>query len=253
MLFDYYPRLKNTFIHRSLLRKETFVLSKIDKVGFVSKNSSVLFKEIHKDFDFKKVFFVHNGIEDISYIPKNKQIDNNKLILTCAASISERKGQDILVKAAALLDEKARKKLKIYLLGVGPLMSDLYIFVKNNNLVDVIIFKGQVNDVNKYLLESDGFILTSRDEGLPMCIIEAMRVGLPIIATNIAGIPEQVINNENGYLINPSINELKAVLELALNDRIKFKEKGLLSRRLYEEKFILEKMLFGYSFILREV
>ena len=50
--------------------------------------------------------------------------------------------------------------------------------------------------VNKYLSEADLFILTSKDEGLPISIIEAMRASLPIIATKIAGIPEMIIDRK---------------------------------------------------------
>jgi len=250
MLLDYFPRLKNTFVHKQLLKKEKYVLSQINKVGFVSENSSKHFKALHPEFDKEKVFYVHNGIKNIKYnIPEKKQ--NSKLVLTCAASISDRKGQDIIVEAVNLLCENSKDNILINLLGTGPLLNNLEKTVKEYNLETVINFIGQVSNVNDYLLQSDGFILTSRDEGLPMCIIEAMRVNLPIIATKIAGIPEQVENDFNGYLIDPNVIELKDVLENILDDVDLFLKKGDASRKLFEEKFTEPKMIERYSDVLK--
>ena len=213
------------------------------------KNSSNLFKLQHPNFDKEKVFYVHNGIKNVKYnIPE--KILNSKLVLTCAASISDRKGQDIIVEAMNLLDKKIKDKISINLLGTGPLLNNLQKRVKEYNLENLIKFVGEVSNVNDYLLQSDGFILTSRDEGLPMCIIEAMRVNLPIIATEIAGIPEQVENEVNGYLIEPNVLELKCVLETIMNDVELFTKKGDNSRKIFEERFTESKMILKYSKIL---
>lgn len=59
-----------------------------------------------------------------------------------------------------------------------------------------IDFIGVSNQVENYLLRSDIFMLPSRDEGFPISILEAMRAGLPIISTNIAGIPEMVFRDQ---------------------------------------------------------
>ncbi len=91
--------------------------------------------------------------------------------------------------------------------------------------------------------------LMSNNEGLPISIIEAMRAGLPIISTNISGIPEQVTSFYNGILIKPIVSDLVNVL----NDLSKYdwKTMGENSRKRFENEFSLpDQMLKAYCDML---
>lgn len=96
---------------------------------------------------------------------------------------------------------------------------------------------GNSNQVNDYLTNSDAFILFSKDEGLPISIIEAMRCGLPIISTRIAGIPEMIVEGISGYLVDVDEQQLSELFEKILIDRPDFVKMGEKSRIIYEEKF----------------
>ena len=247
MLLDYFPKLKDSFIHNFLLKIESYVLDRIDSVGFVSEFSKNEFNKIHKNKYAQKAFFVHNGISLNTSDIKRSVTPKGIVKLVCAASISHRKGQDIIVDAVSKLDEIMKTKIEIVFLGEGPLKNSLEHKCEKNKINDIIRFEGAVSNVDDYLREADAFILCSRDEGLPMCIIEAMRAGLPIIGTRVAGIPEQIIDGENGYLIEPNVQSLSVVLNKLLNRDTDFTEMGNKSRELFEKSFTLEKMINEYS------
>ena len=89
---------------------------------------------------------------------------------------------------------------------------------------------GNSNQVNDYLTNSDACILFSKDEGLPISIIEAMRCGLPIISTRIAGIPEMIVEGISGYLVDVDEQQLSELFEKILIDRPDFVKMGKKSR-----------------------
>ena len=107
-------------------------------------------------------------------------------------------------------------------------------------------FIGNTKNVDKYLIQADCFILFSKNEGLPISIIEAMRAGLPIISTKIAGIPELVEDGKNGYLVEPNTEELANLLLKILKEYPDLEQMGKKSRKLFEQKFTKEKMLHIY-------
>src|SRR5690606_25360259 len=100
-----------------------------------------------------------------------------------------------------------------------------------------------------YLSSSDIFVLPSKDEGLPISIIEAMRAGLPVIATSVAGIPEMIDHQKNGLLIQPTITSLVSALT-SLN-KYDWQMMGKMARRTYEEKFTLHQMIKGYCTVIK--
>ena len=109
-----------------------------------------------------------------------------------------------------------------------------------------IYFAGNSNQVNDYLTNSDVFILFSKDEGLPISIIEAMRCGLPIISTRIAGIPEMIVEGISGYLVDADDRQLSELFEKILIDKPDLTKMGESSRMIYEEKFSQKAMILSY-------
>ena len=94
------------------------------------------------------------------------------------------------------------------------------------------------------LSQFTAIILTSRNEGLPISIIEAMREGLAIISTNISGIPELVENKHNGLLIDRSVEQLKEIFNNM--DSYNWEDMGENSLKLFEDKFTLDRVFTEY-------
>ena len=99
---------------------------------------------------------------------------------------------------------KSNSDWKLKIVGKGDkglsFLSDL---VKKNELEDQIIFTGFLDNVSEIMQKSSIFILSSRFEGMPLVLLEAMSHGKPVISTRVGGIPEIVVNGKNGYLVEP--------------------------------------------------
>ena len=93
------------------------------------------------------------------------------------------------------------------------------------DLTENIFLLGTIAEAAEYLKASDLFILASRSEAMPYAIIEATIAGLPIIATNVGGIPEVIENEKSGLLVKPLDNVAlnKAILEVRNNDKLRQK------------------------------
>ena len=142
------------------------------------------------------------------------------------------------------------KKLQIYnfiILGNGYLFEKAKIFLKSNNIKNVYLF-GKKIDVFKYLYESDLFLSTSLYEGHPISILEAMSIGLPIVASKVTGNIDTVKDNYSGFFyklgdINEACNCIERIMK---NNDIKLK---ISSNAFFTHRnlFTIAKMKNSYS------
>jgi len=117
------------------------------------------------------------------------------------------KGFDVMLEAA----ERFRDAdVSVCLVGDGPLYDSLQADVVERGLDETVFLTGYRDDIPQVLAASDILALPSFREGTPRVISEAMASGLPVVATEIAGIPEQVADGESGYLIPPGDPEALA-------------------------------------------
>jgi len=121
---------------------------------------------------------------------------------------------------------EARKRvpnLHGVIVGVGPLMGEVRRQIRRCGLEGAIHLVGQRRDVNALLRSGDVHLLTSREEGCPNCVLEAMAYRLPVVATGTRGTSEIVQNGETGLLAEVGdVGALaKAIVEVILNDELK--------------------------------
>jgi glycosyltransferase involved in cell wall biosynthesis len=126
--------------------------------------------------------------------------------------ISPEKGYDILLKAISEVSESVHE-IRLVILGEGGERGYLEAEVKRLGLDDKVLMPGYVANASRFLPLFKVFVLSSLTEGLPMVILEAMRAGVPIIATRVGGIPEVLENGAAGILID-SGNYLALVKKL---------------------------------------
>ncbi|AKH97419.1 glycosyltransferase family 4 protein [Halanaeroarchaeum sulfurireducens] len=137
--------------------------------------------------------------------------------------LADGKGHGVLLDAVESLKDFEGS---VCVVGDGPLYESLVEDVEDRGLSDQVFLTGFRDDVPRVLATSDVLVLPSFREGTPRVITEAMASGLPVVATDIAGIPEQVEDGENGYLIPTGDSE-------ALADRLE---------RLVADKELRERM-----------
>ncbi len=121
-------------------------------------------------------------------------------VIGTAARLSVEKGIDVLVLAAEIVTRRY-PSVGFVVFGDGPQRARLERMIAERNLGESFVFAGFRSDVQTLFPAFDIAALPSRNEGLPVAILEAMSVGLPVVATSVDGIPEAVIDGDCGYLV----------------------------------------------------
>lgn len=245
-----YPCLKSGAACRSLYKKVEFVLSNIDRLGFVSKTSMENFRKNYINFPQGRVFYNLNGIPDIC-VPSKKIKDSNRLNICCVGTVNERKGQRFIVDALLSMPQDSLRSLHIDIVGDGPIKDELEQRCKSSRINSCIEFWGSRSDIPEFLSNSEVFLLPSLDEGLPISIIEAMRQGLATVSTNVGGIPEMVEDGKTGIIIKPSADGVRTFLMSI--QHYDWTSMGKNARLLYETKFSVSCMVSNYCKVFTDV
>lgn len=200
----YYPVEK-------LLSRFTDVLITINEEDYKLANK--------KKFKAHKVEIVHGvGIDLKKFRPQTEQtkIDLRKkygyrdedFILIYVGELSYRKHQDTLIRMVELLKEDI-PNLKLLLVGKGECYAEHSFLIDLLKLNKHVKLLGYRTDVPELMLLSDVAVSSSRQEGLPVNIMEAMAVGLPLVVSNCRGNRDLIVNGVNGYIVNDNPSEFK--------------------------------------------
>lgn len=232
----------------------------IEKV--LSKYTDLILTINNEDYRLAKEKFYCNieyvpgvGIDLSKFIPKTESlyvsnrkkigISNSSFVITYVAELSNRKNQEVLISAMSRLCEKY-DNLKLYLIGDGPNVEEYKKLVKQLNLEDNVIFSGYQSDVTKYLYASDMLVSSSKQEGLPVNILEGMSIGLPIVVSNCRGNIDLIKNGYNGLIVeNDSMSFEQAIEKIFLdkNLRDKLGEKNLLEIKKYSLQDVVNQTM----------
>lgn len=244
----YYPVEK-------LLSRFTDVLITINEEDYELANK--------KKFKAHKVELVHGvGIDLKKFQPQTDQIKvelRNKysynpddFILIYVGELSYRKHQDVLIKAIDKIVNQI-PNLKLLLVGDGDLFDTYQELIIKNNLSKNVELLGYRKDVPKLMLLSDIVVSSSRQEGLPVNVMEAMATSLPLIVSDCRGNKDLVKHMGNGLLVTKDDEGeySKSILKL-YNDR-KLKERLSASSLQMISDFSLETIIDDMSIIYKSV
>ena len=147
---------------------------------------------------------IYNGIPDNvnNYIKNERKIrhDNASIVrIVSVGRLTEQKGFSYLLTAMSILEEK--EQVELIIVGEGPMRCELEEHARLLGLVESVKFLGYRTDVLEIMSKADIFISPSLWEGFPTVILEAMTIGIPVIATNIPGSNELIINGRTGILV----------------------------------------------------
>jgi len=194
------------------------------------------------------VYLVPNGIKDFASIDTDLNPEN------ILAKIKIETGKKIILSISRLA---LPKRFDLFC-KIADELSDFdyqFIWIGNKEKISPIpqnvMMLGEKKDAHQYYRYSDLALLISDYEGLPMSLIEALCYSKPIIASNVGGISEIVLNNQNGYVLNNDedffAEKINYILE---NDEIslKFSKK---SSEIFQENLTVEKMVDNYTHIYK--
>ncbi|HEY4510339.1 MAG TPA: glycosyltransferase family 4 protein [Candidatus Paceibacterota bacterium] len=184
-----------------------------------------------------KMVVIHNGVNPDSYhfLPReesrerllNHSLPPGSLLIGTIGEFTKNKGQKYLIEAIKKLKAKSpayakassgKYKLEAILIGFGEDEARLKNQISSLKLEDIVFLLTNIPDAAKYLKAFDIFVLPSVKEGLPYVLLEAGLAELPIIATNVGGIPEIIGSKETGVLVpykdaNSLEKEIRKLLE----------------------------------------
>lgn len=188
----------------------------------------------------ERITRIHNGVVDCADVrPSTRQSDTVRIVMT--GRLSPQKNHMGLLRALGGLQHR---DWVLDLIGDGPGRSDIATLAGTLGIADRVNLLGARNDVTTILARADIYALISHWEGFPRSILEAMRAGLPVVATEVGGVAEAVQHGKTGYLVRPADDhELASRLELLLRDGQLRQALGAAGRRSYEKDFRFELMM----------
>ncbi len=215
-------------------------ISICDKLVVLSKSWKEYFESI--GISKSKIEILNNIIPPP--IKLDIEPDNDHFKLLFLGEIGKRKGvYDIL---EVLKKDKNYYSDKLILKIGGNLEEEKLVqTIKQFELGDFVKFEGWVRGTKKVecLNWADVVMLPSYNEGLPIAILESMSYGLPVISTNVGGIPEILFNHRNGILIKPGHqDELESSIRFFIENREKVNEYGVIARETIKE-FLAETVI----------
>ena len=199
-----------------------------------------------------RIRHIYNGL-NLAEFGRTHFSCNPPLILGVGRLIAK-KGFADLIRACGLIAERG-KSFRCEIIGEGPLEDELRGQIERLNLQDRVALSGArpMGEVRRRLIAANVFVLPSiidPDGGmdnLPTVIMEAMATGLPIVSTTIGGIPEMVVENETGFLVQPGdAAALADAIEQVIDDR-------LLAQRLGQGGYERAQQLFSIDKNVREL
>ena len=141
----------------------------------------------------------------------------------------------------------------LLIVGDGPLLPTVKARVQELKLEQSVVLLGDRRDVPLILAAMDAFCLPSEVEGMPMTVLEAMAAGLPVVASNVGGIPDVVDEGRTGLLASPDAPEqFEAALVTLACDPARAKDMGRSGRERLVAQFSLERVLAAYEELYRE-
>ncbi len=196
----------------------------------------------------EKIIYIPNAVEvekysrtvDVKYLYNEFDLKEQDFILACIGRLTHQKGQAYLLEALHFLRVKY-PNLRVLFVGDGEDREKLESMVKQLEIMDLVRFVGYRNDINQILKFSHSLILPSLFEGLPLCVLEAMAAAKPIIATNIGGVDELLVDNESGIIVEPQDpGALTKAIEKLMLLPDQGQQMGLRAQKVVIDKFSIE-------------
>ena len=221
----------NKFLAYIILILKILFYNLCDQIVAISKKSKNSLEKIV--INKKKIFLIYNPYLDKIYKTKKKNKKTEFNILS-VGRFTKQKNFDILLETFDEISKKLQNS-KLTLIGSGPLEEKIRQKYKNNKKIIILSWK---NNLKKYYLNSDLFVLTSFYEGLPNVLIEAVNYNLPIISTDVSGAKDILLGQKGGNII--PIDNKKILKNKILNSILNY-------NKFLQKAFIAKKKVYRFT------
>ncbi|WP_291982193.1 glycosyltransferase [Luteitalea sp.] len=200
--------IENNARSRLYIKASQWALRGLDHVVAVSEETRN--RVLKAGVSEGRLSVIHNAIVEANYRPANFEIGEfrrsagigpESVVVGNVGRLSPEKGQADFLRAAARL-AAAEPKLRLVLAGDGPDEQALRGLADALGLKDRVVFTGHLTDVRPLYRDLDVLALTSYTEGFPNVLLEALCMGVPVLATDVGGVREIITDAETGVLVN---------------------------------------------------
>ncbi len=209
----------------------------------------------------EKIRKIYSGIDICEFAQEDKRelvrqelgLQPNNIAIGQVSKLWEGKGHEDIITACPRIFEKV-PNAKVFFIGNGPIRNKLNEIVLKNNLQDRIIFLGHHDDIPRITSALDIAVLASHYEGMGRVILEAMAAGLPVVATRVGGIPDLVVEQETGLLVDSQSPEqlAQAIISLAHDPELR-DSMGSRGRQRVDSRFSAATMVEQIDQVYQEV
>ena len=201
------------------------------------------------------VFHVGNGIDLSQFPPRAALPQNPRPVLLCVGRLEPVKNHGMLFRALERL--RGPHAPVLWLVGEGPFRARYQEEVRRMGLADSVQFLGYRYDIPELTAAADAVVLTSIKEGIPRALMQAMAVGVPVVATDVKGTREVVVHGETGFLVplgdDATLAErLRALLESSALRRDMGARAVEHVRRHFDEEQVVQRLVDVYRTALSE-
>jgi len=244
-----------------------FLRRALDACDRVVLYSRLMLPEImlyHPKLDVSKVVYIHNAVNVKRFSPEGEvsqrlmSLKDGRKCVLYVGRVNEKKGVGDLIRAFEIVSNRQRDCiLAVAGSGDGKYVEGLVKEVSRAGLDDRVYFLGPVpnREMPALMRAADIIAYATREgEGIPRALLEGMACGKPVVATEVAGIPEAVIDGVTGFVVKPrDIAALADRLSILLVDDSLRREMGLKARRHVEAEFNYDTVIPKIAALLREV
>jgi glycosyltransferase involved in cell wall biosynthesis len=217
------------------------------------------FSRQHSRLPEKRITVIPNGV-DAELFADAEPIDLSEFgipqesqTLLFVGRLDPQKDPFVLLQAMELLTG-SHPQLHLLFVGDGPLQEELTLCVVDRELNDRVHFAGRRDDVANLMKASDVFVLPSQWEGMPNVVLEAMAVGLPIVATEVEGTAELLAENQTGLLVPPhSPTALVEAVESLLRDPKQAQSMKHRAQQIVNKRFTWKSVVKRYDELYRSL
>lgn len=247
----------------SLSLVDRLMLSRIAAVIALSAGHAQYLEEVEQ-VSAAKLRVISNGVDTSRFRPiaddarrldarsRFKSIPADDIWVAMVAALRPEKNHELAIEALAQAEHPAR----LLVVGDGPRREALQAHAQALGVAESVHFLGRQNDIQGILGASDLLMLSShpRVETFPLCVLEAMAAGLPVVATDVGSLGEMIVDGETGRLVPAGdVRALRTALDELVGDAALRQRWGSAARERAVERFSIERMIDEQAALLREL
>ncbi len=228
---------------------------------YIAVSEAVRHSLVSFGIDKSRVYVVHSGADlarfreakgapiskEIKDILQNAGVREDSFVLISSCALAPMKDVPTLLRAISLVSERIpTTDFRLIIAGTGEQHDEFVTLCTTLGLSEKVYFAGFVEDVPGLLARGNMFVLSTLSEGIGSSILEAIAAGLPVVATDVDGVPEIITDGKNGYLVPPGdIEALANAISILYTDPAGARALAAEAKKIFDTNFTIHSMSEG--------